>query len=660
MGSASNSTQWPASRIKWGACLLLIQAAGCAHSGGSLPDLSYTVLSDAPVRASAAPEPVSESPVLPPQAAPPANRSTVTASSFYETTRDSARLIRFVRDGSESDDRPVLQAPVLQAAEYPVTEATEQALQPESPASESPMPNSLSPDGADSDNDWATELPSRSIRVVRTARPAAGDAQAATERLPAPTDDVAPQSTNPPPIPALERSEKACPIDLPTALRLAGGNNLQIALAIERVNEARARFVGAKALWLPSLNGGVGYNQHNGRIQATSGEILEVRRGSVFAGGGAAVGNFPLTGGSGGPLRLAVDLSLTDALFEPLAARQVVRAAGANRASTFNDVLLQAAVAYEELVRAHGQLAIAEETVTNAKELDRLTNARWKSGVGLPADAHRAQAELALRRRQVFQAQERVGLASAELVLLLRLDPSVIVYADEDRPLPLCLVPKELPLPELIAQGVASRPEVGQALAMVGETSARVRQEYWRPLLPNLHVGFSAGTFAGGRGSTIATDGSRSDLDVLAIWQLRNLGIGTASLRRQTESRHRQAHLAAAYVRDQVAAEVASAYHRVRSRLQQIEEARRRVEAAAKALPLNFKGILGGQLRAIEAQQAIGALDAASRGYLDAVIDYNQAQFGLLRAIGTPPDFDVVAGQLETDPGDHDAVETIR
>src|SRR5262249_49180687 len=99
-----------------------------------------------------------------------------------------------------------------------------------------------------------------------------------------------------------------------------------------------------------------------------------------------------------------------------------------------------------------------------------------------------------------------------------------------------------------------------------------------------------------------------------------------------------QAALTAEQIRDTIAAEVVRAYYRVRLRQQQIEEARAQVEAATEALPLNFKGILGGQLRAIEAQQAIQALAAARNQYVATVIAYNRAQFQLLRALGRPPD----------------------
>lgn len=91
------------------------------------------------------------------------------------------------------------------------------------------------------------------------------------------------------------------------------------------------------------------------------------------------------------------------------------------------------------------------------------------------------------------------------------------------------------------------------------------------------------------------------------------------------------------WIRDQVIAEVAQAYSRARYRKEQMEYAQQQVIAAADALPLNLNGIRDGVIRPIEAQQAIAGLAAARSLYLAAVIDFNQAQLELIRALGEPP-----------------------
>ena len=85
-------------------------------------------------------------------------------------------------------------------------------------------------------------------------------------------------------------------------------------------------------------------------------------KGSLFGGGGAVVNQFPLAGGSNGPLRFAVDLSLSDVFFDPLAARQDVKAVAAARNSRFNDILLQVvALVCLEQARQIGQAGVVNK-----------------------------------------------------------------------------------------------------------------------------------------------------------------------------------------------------------------------------------------------------------------------------------------------------------
>lgn len=426
-------------------------------------------------------------------------------------------------------------------------------------------------------------------------------------------------------------------IDLPTALRLAGANNLQIALAVERVNQAVARSDAADVLWIPSLNAGVVYNHQAGRIQATNGDIIDTTRNSVFVGGGAGVANAPLNGGAGGPARMFVDLAIVDALFEPLAARQSVRATSATHDSTFNDTLLAVSAGWVELSRFQARLAIAEEAVTNATELARITGDFARTGQGLQADAERAQTELSLRQRDVLRARERVEITSAELARQLRLDPSVRLQITQPQPMPLEFIEVNAELPTLVDQALRCRPEINRADADVDETWYRQRQEQLRPWVPHLYAGVSGGGFGGGQGSSVNQFGGRTDFDVAAIWQLQNLGFGNQARQEGQASRHREAHLAAHQVRELVTMEVTQSYRQVQLRHGQIDLARRQVETARDALKHNLEGIRNGLLRPIEIQQAISALATAQEAWVDSLSDYNRSQFELLRAVGSPP-----------------------
>ena len=97
-------------------------------------------------------------------------------------------------------------------------------------------------------------------------------------------------------------------------------------------------------------------------------------------------------------------LRLTDAVFQPRIAEQAGGGPAQAATATTHDILLFAAVAYLDLLRAFQQQAIAQETLDHAEQLAKLTAAFARTGQGNQADADRAQTELALRKNLVAQA----------------------------------------------------------------------------------------------------------------------------------------------------------------------------------------------------------------------------------------------------------------
>jgi outer membrane protein TolC len=87
---------------------------------------------------------------------------------------------------------------------------------------------------------------------------------------------------------------------------------------------------------------------------------------------------------------------------------------------------------------------------------------------------------------------------------------------------------------------------------------------------------------------------------------------------------------------DQVAREVVEAHAQVVARKQQIEIAQQGVAAAVASHQRNVARIRDAQGLPIEVLQSNQALTNARRDYLRGLIDYNEAQFALYRAIGWP------------------------
>jgi outer membrane protein TolC len=427
------------------------------------------------------------------------------------------------------------------------------------------------------------------------------------------------------------------PINLPTALQLAGSAPIDIAVASERIRAAAAQLDRADVLWLPTVFLGVDYYRHDGQIQETAGPVSGVSRSSFMAGAGPS----------------AV-FAITDALFEPLAARQVLRARQADLQTASNDSLLAVAEAYFTVQQARGELAGAEDAVKQADELVRRAD-KLAPGLVPPVEAIRARTEASRRRQARDAARERWRIASAELNRLLRLDAATLVQPLEPPHLRVTLLEGDFKVDDLIPIALTSRPELASQQALVQATLQKMREERLRPLIPSVLLRGSStpvtgtlagGVYGGGPNSDMSNFSARSDFDVQVLWEFQNLLCGNRAKVRERRAENQVAVLELFRLQDRVAAEVAQAHAQVVSANSRAVDAEKGLKDALESMEKNFEGLSqtkrpGGDvlilvIRPAEVVAAVQALAQAYTDYYSAVADANRAQFRLYRALGHP------------------------
>ena len=301
-----------------------------------------------------------------------------------------------------------------------------------------------------------------------------------------------------------------------------------------------------------------------------------------------------------------------------------------------NDTLLQVTLAYLELLRATEDMVISQATRLDAEHLARITKAYSDSGEGLPADANRAQTELAVRLNEIRRSREAQRVASARLAQLLRIDPTVMLRPADAGVVPIELICADGPAKEYVVQALSRRPELAENRELVAEAVVRLRREQTAVLFPSMVVGGSYLGMGSGINQQLAPFQNRFDFDAIAYWQVRNFGLGEAAARRQVQSGVNSANYRLVALMDQVAREVVEAHAQVQERKDQISTAELGVEAALASQQQNLERIEQAKGLPIEVIQSIQALAQARREYLRTVIDYNVAQFTLYRALGWP------------------------
>jgi outer membrane protein TolC len=440
----------------------------------------------------------------------------------------------------------------------------------------------------------------------------------------------------------------ATPIDLGSALRLAGEQNNQILIAQQRVLESVAARQLAAAQFLPNLNLGTNVDSHTGVLQQSSGKILKVSRESFYIGAGAnavAAGSVNIPG-------LTWTMNLSDGIYAYLISRREVERREFENRTVEQDTMLQVAVAYNNLLRAEGNRRVAEQTSADASDVARVTAAYLKVGQGRKADADRAATEFSRREAFVVGAEGQVGTESSRLCKLLHLDPSMRLKPVENNVLPMSVVPEPIPLAELLAIAMLNRPELNERRTAIAQALLALQGSQTLPFSPTVFIGFSAGEEGGGSNLVAQPTGTsqfarseprfgnyagRQDLDIYAYWTLLNMGCGNRSMIQAARSRLRSANLRELIVLDRVRAEVAAAYAKTHARFAQIQTAELAIRSGLEAFQEDRTRIIGNQGLPLELMNSLRLLARARVDYLNAIVDYNTAQFELYVALGKPP-----------------------
>ncbi len=452
-------------------------------------------------------------------------------------------------------------------------------------------------------------------------------------------------ATRPPAKPATEPADNVYPITLTAALKLAGSRPLDIAIADQQVTLASKQLDRAKLAWVPNVVVGMDYYRHEGGQQNFAGDVVRSSRGSYMVGAGPN----------------AV-ISITDAVFGPLSAKQDLKARSAYRQAVENDVALAVVEAYFATQQARGELAGAVLAEQMAREVTEKT-VKLAEALVPPLEASRAKVELARREQAVATARERWRTSSAELVRLLRLPPGVLVEPVEDPYLPVTIIDPNATAETLLPIALSTRPELAGQQALAQATAERLKQERARPWLPSVGVrsvstnpsgSLGYGGFGGGPNDKTQAFGSRFDMSAQLLWEFQAFGLANRVKVGERRGEQQIALLELARTQDRITAEVSAAFAQAKAAGERLVKAEPALREAVELVNDSMKGM--GQtkrvgdtnvliVRPMEVVAAVQMLAQANADFYAAVADYNRGQFRLYRAIGHPAG--VLSGAVE-------------
>jgi outer membrane protein TolC len=419
-------------------------------------------------------------------------------------------------------------------------------------------------------------------------------------------------------LPALVRAQSAEPqtIDLPAALRLAGIDNLDLALVREAQQRAKAANDAATLRFFPWLELGASYDKHTGAEQVSPpGDVQDFD--TVLYEPAAS---------------LNAQLDLGDAIFQKLAARQQSVAAGYNVEAQRNDTVLAAAGAYFDLVDAAAAEDIARDALRIAQDYEQQLDRAF--AIGLTNRSEVLRESVQTQREQVLlrEAQNTLRAAGTALATLLHLDALVQLQPAERMVTPPTLVPLDTPESTLADTALSTRPELKGSAAAIQAAQVQQRGARYGPLIPSLGAQAIYGLQRGGPGNYFGFTQSSRDYVIGLNWRLGPGGLLDFSRTEAADSQLRTQRLGDAKLRDAISAQVIDAYEGARTRWDQIGLARRSVELAEQSLRLSQQRREFGVYAVLEVIQAQQDLTQARRDYASALTQYAKAQYALAHA----------------------------
>ena len=410
-------------------------------------------------------------------------------------------------------------------------------------------------------------------------------------------------------------------IDLPTTLRLADAQNLDVQVARERVKEAMANRTSAVEQFIPSLSPGVTWHRREGVAQASPSGII---------------GNADYVGYSPG-VGLNAQSTLADAIYNALATKQLVRASDEGLAAQRQDAAFQAALGYFDLAKAKALVDVVRDALATSQDYQRQLHDAVAIGIAFKGDELRVQVQSEHYQVLLRQALSQQRVSAVNLARILHLDPSVELVPQAAELVPLALFDSTTTLESLLDRAVRSRPELKQAEALVAAGRTTRDAAVYGPLIPSIGAQFFGGGLGGGPDTAQGRFGAVRDFALGITWRIGPGGLFDHARINATKAQLEARELSEAKLKDEIAADVVAGLTRIRALSDQIALTQATLGTSSEALRLTRDRKQFGVGIVLEDIQAQQAVTQARSDYITAVADFNKAQYALNKAVGAGP-----------------------
>ena len=421
------------------------------------------------------------------------------------------------------------------------------------------------------------------------------------------------------------KAQETLPITLEKVLELGGANNLTIKEYQERQNLANANLEKAKEWWVPEIYGGGQIHQLWGAVMNGNGRFfLDANRNNLWLGIG-----------------INASFDFAEGIYGTKAIKRQTEASKYFIQAERNKELLNGINAYYKLLTAQMNYAAYKNLVEQSETIAQQIQIQVDAGLRYQSEILMAQSNKNHLKIEMLNAENEFNMASAELLELLNIDQNVKLVSVDSTLVPLDYSEELFAVSDSL---FLNRPEIKANEIEIEVLEMKKRTFTKGLLLPELNIGLSTSYFGRLNRKVVPMDPiafpstnqlyGTNAINASLLWKI---PLGTLIYKgdeNQYKSLIRLKEIETEQYKTQISAEIASAKIQLQTRREQIEIAKEALELTTEALNQSIERQKLGTAKPFEVFQAQQFFLQSQIDYLNAVGDYNKAQFAIKVAKG--------------------------
>jgi len=400
-------------------------------------------------------------------------------------------------------------------------------------------------------------------------------------------------------------------IDLATVLELGGANNLTIKQYRQLQEKALADVYKSKEWWLPEIHGGIRVHQLWGNAMNTDGTIFENLNRQFFLAGAGVNASWDFS-------------EIYSVRANELTAEATQYMTQAQR----NEVLLQALEVYFDFLTADLYYRTFKVLVDQSELIGDQMKKQVDGGLQFESDWLLAMSNYNHLKVQMLNAKADYIAASAKLVQMLNLSPTIVLVTADTLLLPLDLVSED----EVIGTdtGFEELPFIKSIDLIIMSLESRRSALKKEMAIPNFQLGINGSAF----GDLFSPIGPRAAINSAITWRIPLGRLAYGGDFKQFDSKIILNQIKIEEYKAKISEDIVKARGLIVNAKEQMKLAEESAGYAEEAIDQNIQRQEFGIVRPYEILQAQEIYINSQFDYIKAVADYNKAQYRLYVALG--------------------------